>query len=42
MIDKTIAEHLQERREVHSGIKNGAKLSEYRKEREMCMTLENN
>ena len=25
MIDKTIAEHLQERREVHSGIKNGAK-----------------
>ena len=24
MIDKTIAQHLQERREVHSGIKNGA------------------
>ena len=24
MIDKTIAQHLQERREVHSGIKNRA------------------
>ena len=25
MIDKKITEHLQERREVHRGIKNGAK-----------------
>ena len=39
MIDKLIAEHLQERGEVHRGMKNGL-INEYRKEREMCMTQE--
>ena len=40
MIDKTITEHLQERREVHRGIKNGAKCPNTEK-REMCMIWEN-
>ena len=40
MIAKKVTEHLQERREVHRGLNNGV-VSEYRKEREMCMIREN-
>ena len=40
MTDKKITEHLQERREVHRGIKNGAKCPNIEK-REMCMIREN-
>ena len=40
MIDKKIAEHLQERREIHRGIKNGANCPNFEKT-EMSMTREN-
>ena len=36
---KKITEHLQERRDVHRGIKNGAKCSNI--EKKMCMIREN-
>ena len=41
MIDKKNTEDLQERRDVHKGIKYGAKCPNIEKEREMCMIREN-